>query len=112
MRLKYLSELLLQLGIHQIHEARDGKAALVEVIKFQQDLVLADIHMKPMDGLEFVKQLHALPNQQLAHIPVILITADTTKETISDALPLGIKGYMLKTPSIESLKAKIKAAVG
>lgn len=107
--LKFVSDLLRQMGVHQIHEARDGKSALVEVIKFQPDLILADIHMQPMDGFEFVKQLHGLPNTHLAHIPVILLTADSNKETIADALPLGIKGYMLKPPSMESLKAKIKS---
>jgi CheY-like chemotaxis protein len=108
---KLAMELLRQIGIHQIHEATDGKGALVEAIKFQPDLVLSDIHMEPMDGIEFVKKLRALPNPHFAHIPVILMTADTSKETLTEALPLGIKGYMIKPPTLEAMKAKIKAAV-
>lgn len=106
----FVSELLRQLGIHQIHVAADGKAALLEAIRFQPDLVLSDIHMEPMDGIEFVKKLRALPNPFFAHIPVIMMTADTTKETLTEALPLGIKGYMIKPPTYEAMKAKIKAA--
>jgi len=109
---RFVSELLLQIGIHQVHEAADGKSALVEAIKFQPDLVLSDIHMEPMDGIAFVKKLRALPNPYFAHIPVIMMTADTTKETLSEALPLGIKGYMIKPPTLEAMKAKIKAAMG
>jgi response regulator of citrate/malate metabolism len=39
------------------------------------------------------------------------MTADTTKETLTEALPLGIKGYMIKPPTLEAMRAKIKAAV-
>jgi CheY-like chemotaxis protein len=83
----------------------------VKAIKFQPDLVLSDIHMEPMDGIEFVKKLRALPNPYFAHVPVILMTADTSKETLTEALPLGIKGYMIKPPTLEAMRAKIKAAV-
>ncbi len=108
---KFVADLLRQMGIHQIHEASEGKGALVEAIKFQPDLVLSDIHMEPMDGIEFVKKLRALPNPYFAHVPVILMTADTSKETLTEALPLGIKGYMIKPPTLEAMRAKIKAAV-
>ncbi|RFO94797.1 response regulator [Rhodoferax lacus] len=108
---RLVMELLLQIGIHQIHEAGDGKGALVEAIKFQPDLVLSDIHMDPMDGIEFVKRLRALPNPYFAHVPVIMMTADTSKDTLTEVLPLGIKGYMIKPPTLEALKAKIKSAV-
>lgn len=108
---KLVIELLRQTGIHQIHEAMDGKGALVEAIKFQPDLVLSDIHMKPMDGIEFVKRLRALPNPRLAHIPIIMMTADTSKDTLTEVLPLGIKGYLIKPPTLDAMKAKIKAAV-
>lgn len=108
---KFVSELLRQIGIHQIHEATDGKSALVEAITFQPDLVLSDIHMQPMDGIAFVKKLRALPNPYFAHVPVIMMTADTTKETLSEVLPLGIKGYMIKPPTLEAMRAKIKAAL-
>ena len=108
---KLVSELLRQIGIHQIHEAADGKAALVEAITFQPDLVVSDIHMQPMDGIAFVKKLRALPNPYFAHVPVILMTADTSKETLTEALPLGIRGYLIKPPTLEALRTKIKTAM-
>lgn len=107
----FVAELLHQLGVHQMHEAAEGKAALVEAIRFQPDLVLCDIHMEPVGGLDFVRQLRALPNALVSHIPVILMTADQSKETLSEALPLGIKGYIIKPPSLEAMKLRIKAAL-
>jgi CheY-like chemotaxis protein len=83
----------------------------VEAIKFQPELVLSDIHMEPMDGIEFIKMLRALPNPYVAHVPVVLMTADASKETLTEALPLGIKGYMIKPPTLDAMRAKIKAAM-
>lgn len=81
----WVAGLLRQMGIHPMHEARDGKGALVKVIRFQPDLVRSDIHMEPMDGIALVKQLRALP--------------------------LGIKASMIKAPRLEVMKAQIKAAM-
>lgn len=106
-----VSDLLLRVGIHQIQEAADAKSALVQAIKFQPNLILSDIHMEPMDGIEFVKQLRSLPHPDIAKIRIILMTADTSKETISAALPLGIRGYIIKPPTVKALKAKIEAAM-
>ena len=107
----FVSELLHQIGVHQIHEAVDGKSALLEAIKFQPDLVLSDIHMEPMDGIEFVKKLRALPKPYFAHVPVILMTADTNKETLTEAIPYGIMGYMIKPPQAAGLKTKVEQAL-
>ena len=107
----FVAELLNRLGIHQIEEAKDGKSALVALIKFQPDLILSDIHMDPMDGVEFVRQLRQLPNRLISHTRVIFMTADHAKETLHDALPLGIKGYIIKPPAADTLKARIEAAM-
>jgi CheY-like chemotaxis protein len=107
----FVAELLSQMGVHQIHQVADGKSALVEAIKFQPNLVLSDIHMEPMGGIEFVKKLRELPNPYFANIPIIMMTADTRKETLNEALPLGINGYMIKPPTFETMKVKIKAVM-
>lgn len=107
----FVSGMLQRLGIHHVQEAEDGKSALVAVIKFQPNLVLSDIHMEPVNGITFVKQLRALPNPAVAAIRVILMTADTSKETLTEALPLGIRGYIIKPPTMDAMKTKIEAAM-
>lgn len=107
----FVCDMLQRLGIHQVQEAEDGKSALVAVIKFQPNLVLSDIHMEPMNGITFVKHLRALPNPAVAAIRVILMTADTSKETLTEALPLGIRGYIIKPPTMDAMKTKIEAAM-
>lgn len=107
----FVAGLLQRIGIHQIQEAEDGKSGLVTAIKFQPNLILSDIHMEPVDGLEFVKHLRALPNSSVAAIRVILMTADSSQETLNEALPLGIRGYIIKPPTLDSMRAKITAAM-
>ena len=107
----FVADLLRRLGVHQIEQAADGKSALVTLIKFQPDLVLSDIHMQPMDGMEFVRQMRRLPNHQISHTRVIFMTSDHAKETLSDAVPLGLRGYIIKPPAVDTLKAKIETAM-
>jgi len=104
-------DMLQRLGIHQIEQAADGKSALLEVIKFQPNLILSDIHMEPVSGLEFVKQVRSLPNSALAATAVIMMTADSSKETLDEAVTLGIRGYIVKPPILASLKSKIENAM-
>jgi len=107
----FVADLLQRVGIHQIQEASDGKSALVMAIKFQPNLILSDIHMEPMGGIEFVRRLRELPNPIIANIRVIVMTSDTSKETLEDALPLGIKGYIIKPPALNAFKGKIESAM-
>jgi two-component system chemotaxis response regulator CheY len=102
---------LRQLGVQDVHESEDGSSGLLSASKLQPDLILTDIHMTPMNGLDFVKQLRALPNVAISATKVIFMSADASKETLSAALPLGILGYIVKPPKLEALHAKIEAAL-
>ena len=102
---------LRQLGIQDLHESEDGTAGLMLAGKMHPDLILTDIHMSPMNGLEFVKQLRAQTNATLRVTKVIFMSADASKETLLAALPLGILGYIVKPPTLEALHAKIEAAL-
>jgi two-component system chemotaxis response regulator CheY len=72
---------------------------------------LTDVHMQPVGGIEFVRQLRALPNNQLSNIPVIFLSADSSSSTVGEALPLGVAGYMVKPPNLNALAAKIEHAL-
>ena len=107
----FVSDMLTRIGVSQVQQAADGKAALVALIKFQPNLVLSDIHMEPMSGIELVKQIRALPSAAVAATRVIMMTADSSKETLSAALPLGIRGYIIKPPTMDAMKTRIEAAM-
>ena len=107
----YVLNTLRRMGVQTIETCNDGASALQMVQSFKPDLVLTDIHMDPMDGLEFVRQLRALPNASLRKTRVIFMSTDASSSTLSEALPLGTYGYIVKPPRPETLQAKLELAL-
>lgn len=102
---------LRRMGIQSIETCADGASALKLAPVFKPDLILTDIHMEPMDGLELVRVLRRHPNQSLRKTRVIFMSADTSKGTLEEALPLGTFGYIVKPPKPETLLAKLELAL-
>lgn len=102
---------LKRLGVVQLHECGDGTAALKAAGAFRPDIILTDIHMQPMDGLAFVQKLRSSPSAALESTQVIFMSADSSRETFSAALPLGVAAYIVKPPRLADLKNKIEAAL-
>ncbi|MBP8286399.1 MAG: response regulator [Rhodoferax sp.] len=102
---------LRRLGIQSIETATDGTSAMRTMVSFKPDLVLTDIHMKPMDGLEFVQHLRAHNNPLVNEMKVIFMSADASSATLQEAMPLGTFGYIVKPPRLDTLKAKIELAL-
>lgn len=107
----FIIKTLQRLGIENVKECGDGTSALREVSHFQPDLILTDIHMKPMDGLDFVAKLRSMPGATSSRRKVIFMSADSSRETLSAALPLGVVAYIVKPPRLPDLKNKIEAAL-
>jgi two-component system chemotaxis response regulator CheY len=102
---------LRRMGILDLYAFDNGLSALREIGALKPDLILTDVHMQPMGGIEFVRNLRARPDQRLSAIPVIFLSADSSKATLGEAMPLGVAGYILKPPSIKALEAKIEQAL-
>ncbi|MDR3371600.1 response regulator [Rhodoferax sp.] len=102
---------LRRIGIQAIEIAADGASALRTMISFRPDLVLTDIHMQPMNGIEFVQQLRKHANPLVKNMKVIFMSADASTETLEQALPLGTYGYLVKPPRPEILQTKLEQAL-
>jgi len=102
---------LRRLGIQTIEVATEGAEALRTMISFRPDLVLTDIHMQPMDGIEFVRQLRKHTHPLVKNMKVIFMSADASSETLEQALPLGTYGYIVKPPKPEVLQTKLEQAL-
>jgi CheY-like chemotaxis protein len=101
---------LRRLGILDLYAFDNGLSALREIGKLKPDLILTDVHMQPMGGIELVQNLRALADHSLSTIPVIFLSADASKSTVAEIMPLGAAGYLVKPPSIKALEAKIEQA--
>lgn len=102
---------LRRIGILDLYAFFDGASALREVSQLRPDLILTDIHMLPMSGIEFVKELRSLSDNQISNTKVIFLSADSSSATVGEVLPLGVAGYVVKPPSLSRLAAKIEAAL-
>ena len=69
------------------------------------DLILSDINMPSMDGLEFLRQIQA---QKLApDIPVVMITTESSEEHVKQAIQSGARGYIRKPFTAEQVKERV-----
>jgi two-component system chemotaxis response regulator CheY len=102
---------LQRLGVVHIQECADGTAALKLAKGFRPDLILTDIHMKPMNGLDFVQSLRSSSSPALEQIQVIFMSADSSVDTLNATMPLGVAAYIVKPPRLADLKNKLESAL-
>jgi CheY-like chemotaxis protein/MinD-like ATPase involved in chromosome partitioning or flagellar assembly len=94
---------------YELCMADDGQAALEMVQKNPPDLVLLDIDMPKMDGVEVLKRLKA--KEDTRHIPVIMVTALNTETQIAMCLDNGAVDHVLKPFSNTVVRARVRAAL-
>ena len=88
-----------------VYEAGSGIEGL-EVLRARQvNLILSDINMPAMDGLEFLRQIRA---QNLAlGVPVLMITTESSEEHVKQAILAGAQGYIRKPFTSEQVKERV-----
>lgn len=101
-----IRKILSQEGYH-ILTALNGEEALDHLKKTPVDLVLVDLKMPVMDGLEMLKQARALQG----NLKAILLTAYGTASSARDALFLGVYDFLTKPFDIELLKKVVREAL-
>ena len=99
---KYVGLILRQLGTPKILEAANGEEAIALYERDRPDLVLLDVNMPIMDGMETLKRLKAIDPDCV----IIMLTSLTNRQNIEAALALGAANYIRKdTPKDEIAKA-------
>jgi len=93
------------LTITQVLEAGNGSEALAVVQREKVDLILCDINMPVMDGLEFVKQLSGV--ESACGIPVVMITTEGSEGHVVQALSAGARGYIRKPFTPEQVREQV-----
>jgi two-component system chemotaxis response regulator CheY len=104
---KIVERALRQAGLETmvVHEAGSGIEGLDLLRAKQVDLILSDINMPSMDGLEFLRQLRA---QNLAPgVPVVMITTESSEEHVKQAILSGAQGYIRKPFTAEQVKERV-----
>ncbi len=98
------------LDLGDILEAGDGRQALAVLDDHWVDVVLTDIHMPEMDGIELVERMALDP--LLSKIPVLVVSTERSEERIERLRRLGIKGYLTKPFTPEQIRDAVTRALG
>ncbi|MCI9071827.1 MAG: response regulator [Lachnospiraceae bacterium] len=94
---------------YEVITVNSGDRALRYMKKDRPDLILLDIRMDQMDGIETLKAIRKLPNG--ANIPVIMLTAQSDRATVIETAKLGIYDYMLKPFAPQELLSRVRGVL-
>jgi two-component system chemotaxis response regulator CheY len=104
---KIVERSLRQAGLElaEVWEAGNGLEALALLQEKTPDLILSDINMPSMDGLEFVRQLRGVESAK--GVPVVMITTEGSESRVVEALSCGARGYIRKPFTPEQVKQHV-----
>jgi len=91
-----LAEILKAVGVHDIHEASDGAQGLQLMRSHKFDIVMTDLSMQPLDGIDFVRLLRRSPESPNPMCPVIMITGHSTMTRVQEARNAGVNEFLAK----------------
>lgn len=103
---RIVRNLLKELGYSNVDEAEDGAMGLAKLKAGSYDFVISDWNMPNMDGLQMLQGIRA--DATLAHLPVLMVTAEAKKENIIAAAQAGASGYVVKPFTAAVLDEKIQ----
>ena len=104
---KIVERSLRQAGIDlsEVLQAGNGAEALSTLKESPVDLILCDINMPVMDGIEFIKQLAGIESAE--NVPVVMITTESSEAHVVQALSCGARGYIRKPFTPEQVKEHV-----
>ena len=105
---KIIKNVLKQINIVNVLEAENGKHALKVLQNDTIDLIISDLIMPEMTGIEFLKACKA--DENIKNIPFIMVTAEAQKDNIMEAIKSGVDNYIVKPFTPDKLSAAIDKA--
>lgn len=91
------------IGLNDVVEAEDGRRALECFRHHRFDLVLTDLHMPGLNGLELVEAIRAIDRE----VPIIMVTHESERSLVVSAIRSGINDYLVKPYSADALREKV-----
>ena len=98
-----------EMSIGEVFEAGDGVEALASLKEHKVGLVLSDINMPNMDGLQLLSQIRASADWK--NLPVLMITTEGSQNKVLEAVNLGASGYVRKPFTADQIKEKLVGLV-
>ena len=106
---RFMTEILYEMGVGHVVAAAEGAEALKKLGEFPADVMLCDLHMAPLDGIELTRILRNAGDSPNPCLPVIMLTADATQAQMKNALSAGVNAFMSKPVKMDALHKKLVA---
>ena len=106
-----LRELLNCAGIRETYEAANGEAAMIVMRERKCDLILSDMAMTPMDGIEFTRLVRGSETSPNPFVPIVMITGHTEKHRVEMARDAGVTEFLAKPVTAKSLYSRLAEIV-
>ncbi len=102
---RIIKNILKQIGFASIDEAENGEVALSKIIDGDYDFVISDWNMPEMSGIELLKKVRT--SETVKDLPFLMVTAESKKENVIEAVKAGVNNYIVKPFTAEVLQEKI-----
>jgi DNA-binding response OmpR family regulator len=106
--IREMMDVILTQAGYTVSMAAGGEAALDLLKRMRFQLVLLDVHMPRVSGLDVLKTMQALGR---AMPPTVMVTANRNAETVGEAMKLGCVGYVAKPFTPDALRARVRSAL-
>jgi len=106
-----LAEILRAIGVKNILEANDGAEGLQMMRNHAVDIVMTDLSMQPLDGIDFVRLLRNSPDSPNQMAPVIMITGHSTQRRVNEARNAGVNEFLAKPLTARGVIERISQIV-
>lgn len=108
---RLLRQLLGALGIKESYEAENGREAFDILRNRQPDLVLTDLTMEPVNGIEFTKMVRLSEESPNPYVPIIMVTGHTELQKVEAARDAGVTEFLAKPVTVNNLFLRIAEIV-
>ena len=106
-----LAEILRAIGVKDIFEANDGAEGLQMMRDHPVDIVMTDLSMQPLDGIDFVRLLRNSPDSPNQMAPVVMITGHSTFARVNEARDAGVNEFLSKPLTARGVIERLHQAV-
>ncbi len=106
-----LGEILRAIGVRHVLEASDGTDALQKIRMQPVDIVMSDLAMTPLDGIDFVRLVRNSPDSPNPMIPIIMITGHATVRRVAEARDVGVTEFLSKPVTARGVIERITRVV-
>jgi two-component system chemotaxis response regulator CheY len=104
---RLLAEILRAIGIGHVFEANDGAEGLDVVRRQSIDIIMTDLSMEPLDGIDFVRLLRNSPDSRAPMTPVIMVTGHSTMARVAEARDAGVDEFLSKPITVRGVLQRL-----